>query len=60
MEDGDTEKVSTASVIKEEVRRGVVAAMPEMMEKMEKNYNTQLENFKTEAKEILGKSWRKL
>ena len=34
-----------------------MAAMPEMMEKMEKNYNTQLENFKTEAKEIVGKSW---
>ena len=46
----------TPSIIAE-VKKGVEAAMPGMLEKIQEQYTTQLENFKTEATQFAGKTW---
>ena len=48
---------SPVDSIKEEVRKGVEAAMPGMLEKIQEQYTTQLESFKTEATQFVGKTW---
>jgi exosome complex RNA-binding protein Csl4 len=41
----------------EKIQKGVEAAMPGMLEKIQEQYNTQLESFKTEATQFVGKTW---
>ena len=52
----EEESVETPSIIAE-VKKGVEAAMPGMLEKIQEQYTTQLENFKTEATQFAGKTW---
>jgi hypothetical protein len=41
----------------EDVKKGVEAAIPGMLEKIQDQYTTQLENFKTEATQFASKTW---
>lgn len=56
---GDDTGVDSTSVrgIKEVVKKGMEEAMPKMIEKIQEQYNKQIENFKTEATELVGKTW---
>ena len=56
---GDDTGVGSTSVsgIKEVVKKGMEEAMPKMIEKIQEQYNKQIENFKTEATELVGKTW---
>lgn len=53
----DTQEDTSACAIKEEVRKGVEKAVPQIIEKIQEQYIKQIENFKVEATEIVGKTW---